>query len=63
MNTYGAAKKAFINELKKFDKDYIKHKKNVHPELNGFVMNAFKPLINVMESNFELMKIEELMKK
>lgn len=61
--TYAAAKKAFIAELKKFDKDYIKHKKNVHPELNAFVMSAFRPLVNVMDANFELLKIEELMKK
>lgn len=62
-NTLASSKKALIAELKKFDKDYIKHKKNVHPELNGYVMNAFIPLVNVMESNFELLKLEELMKK
>jgi hypothetical protein len=61
--TLAASKKAFIAELKKLDKDYIKHKKNVHPELNGFIQTALKPLINVMDSNFEMLKIEELMKK
>mgnify|MGYP006951065091 FL=1 len=36
-NNYLAEKKAFMVELKKFDKDYTKHKKNVHPEINGFI--------------------------
>lgn len=61
--TLAASKKAFVAELKKFDKDYQKHKKNVHPELNGFVMNAFRPLVNVMDANFEMLKIENLMKE
>lgn len=37
VSSFAAAKKSFIAELKKFDKDYTKHKKSVHPELNGFV--------------------------
>jgi hypothetical protein len=36
-STFQASKKAFTAELKKFDKGYITHKKNVHPEINGFI--------------------------
>ena len=36
-NNFLAEKKGFLTELKKFDKDYGKHKKNVHPEINGFI--------------------------
>jgi len=61
-NNYLAEKKGFMVELKKFDKDYIKHKKNVHPEINGFIQTAFIPLVNVLESNMEFHKLEKLIK-
>ena len=61
-NNYLAEKKAFMVELKKFDKDYIKHKKNVHPEIDGFIQTAFIPLVNVLESNMEFHKLEKLIK-
>jgi len=62
-NNYLAEKKALFNDLKKFDKDYIKHKKNVHPEINGFIQKAFIPLVNVLESNMEFHKLEKLIAK
>jgi len=62
--TYGAEKKKMIKLLKEFDKNYTKHKKKkgVHDQLSEFISTAFIPLVNVLESNYEFHKLEEIMK-
>ena len=62
-NSYVAEKKALVNHLKAFEKNYNKHKTKTHVEFNGFIQKAFIPLVNILEANFEFHKIEELMKK
>lgn len=55
-------KKALIGKLKEFDKQYVKHCKKTHPEVQDIINSAIEPLLNVLESNFNFHKLEELMK-
>lgn len=57
-------KKKLINKLKDFDKDYIRHMKKTHPEISEIIIEpAIGPLMNLLESNYNFHKLEELIKK
>lgn len=59
---YLETKKKLISKLKDFDKQYMKHIKKTHPEVHDIVMNAITPLLNLLESNYNFHKLEELKK-
>lgn len=61
--TFLDLKKKLINQLKTFDKQYVKHIKKTHPDVNSIVSDAITPLLELLESNYNFHKIEELMKK
>lgn len=56
-------KKKLVNQLKLFDKQYLKHVKKTHPDVNIIVSSAITPLLDVLESNYNFHKLEELIKK
>lgn len=56
------SKKKLITHLKNFDKQYMKHIKKTHPEVQEIISTAVQPLLDVLESNYEFHKLEELMK-
>ncbi len=57
------AKKNLLKLLKLFDKNYTKHKKKYHAELQKIIDTAFDPLKKVLHSNIEFHKLELLMLK
>lgn len=57
-----ATKKNLITKLKEFDKTYLKHMKKTHPEVQDIITNAITPLLNLLESNYDFHKLEELIK-
>jgi uncharacterized short protein YbdD (DUF466 family) len=59
---FQATKKNLIGKLKEFDKTYIKHMKKTHPEVQEIITNAITPLLNLLESNYNFHKLEELIK-
>ena len=56
-------KKKLVNHLKAFEKQYQKHVKKTHPDVNTIIITAITPLMNLLESNYNFHKLEELMKK
>ena len=62
--TFMEEKKKLIAKLKEFDKDYVRHSKKTHPEINQIIIEpAITPLMNLLESNYNFHKWEELIKK
>ncbi|CAI2360951.1 unnamed protein product [Moneuplotes crassus] len=59
---YLETKKKLIAKLKEFDKQYVKHIKKTHPEVQAIITPAIEPLLNLLESNYNFHKLEELMK-
>jgi hypothetical protein len=55
-------KKKLIGKLKEFDKQYVKHIKKTHPEVQEIITSAITPLLELLESNYNFHKLEELMK-
>lgn len=57
-------KKKLISKLKDFEKDYVRHSKKTHPEISSIIIEpAITPLMNLLESNYNFHKLEELIKK
>lgn len=56
-------KKKLITKLKEFDKQYLKHQKKTHPDVQNIISAAIQPILDVLESNYNFHKIEELKKK
>ena len=56
-------KKKLIAKLKEFDKQYMKHIKKTHPDVQAIIDIAIEPILNILDSNENFHKIEELIKK
>jgi hypothetical protein len=62
--TFMDEKKKLIAKLKEFEKDYMRHSKKTHPEISSIIIEpAITPLMNLLESNYNFHKLEELIKK
>lgn len=48
--------------MKNFEKQYAKHVKKTHPEVQDIITTAITPILNLLESNYNFHKIEELKK-
>lgn len=59
---YLEKKKGLTTKLKEFDKQYVKHCKKTHPEVQEIINSAIEPVLNVLESNYNFHKLEEMMK-
>ena len=59
---YVETKKRLVGKLKEFDKQYVKHSKKTHPEVQDIITNAITPLLDGLESNYNFHKLEELIK-
>lgn len=55
-------KKKLVTKLKEFDKQYVKHVKKTHPEVQEIITKAITPLLDLLESNYNFHKLEELKK-
>lgn len=55
-------KKDLVSKLKEWDKYYVKHGKNINPELSAIHTSALHPLINLMESNNNYYNFNQLLK-
>lgn len=60
---YMDLKKKLVNQLKAFEKQYQKHVKKTHPEVYHIILTAITPLMNLLESNYNFYKLEELKRK
>lgn len=61
--TFIEEKKKLISQLKEFDKDYMRHMKKTHPEISETIIEpAITPILNLLESNYNFHKLEELIK-
>lgn len=56
-------KKKLVTKLKEFDKQYMKHIKKTHPDVQEIISAAIQPMLDILESNYNFHKIEELIKK
>lgn len=61
--TFQDLKKKLIAKLKEFDKQYMKHVKKTHPDVQVIISSAIKPILDILESNYNFHKIEEMIKK
>ena len=59
---YIDTRKKLIGHLKSFEKQYMKHVKKTHPEVQEIIVSAITPFLDLLESNFNYHKIEELRK-
>ena len=51
-SSFGSWRKELVSKLKEWDKHYVKHMRNTNPELSLIHTQALKPLVDLMESNF-----------
>jgi hypothetical protein len=61
--TYQNWRKETIVIMKEFDKEYVKHIKGGHPEMNTIHTAAMKPLTDLLESNLNFHYLELIEKK
>lgn len=59
---YLETKKKLVGHLKNFEKQYAKHVKKTHPEVQDIITAAITPILDLLESNYNFHKIEELRK-
>jgi hypothetical protein len=59
---YIDTRKTLIGNLKSFEKKYMNHVKKTHPEVQEIIDSAITPFLDLLESNFNYHKIEELRK-
>lgn len=62
-DNYLELKKKLIVQLKAFEKQYMKHVKKTHPDVNVIISSAINPLLDLLESNYNFYKLEELIRK
>ena len=49
-----------IKILKEWDKMYIKHAKSIYPEMNAIHQQAMKPLLDLVEANYNFYNLEKM---
>jgi len=55
-------KKELISKLKEFEKKYVKHAKTTNPQLAKIHLESMTPVVELMESSFNLMNFYKLAK-
>lgn len=62
VNNYQTLKKELVKMLKEWDKMYLNHVKKTYPEMNGLHMTCMKPLTQLIDSNVNFWRLEEMIK-
>lgn len=60
---YTTWKKDLVKKGKEFDKLYVKHIKATYPEMSQLHATAMKPLTLLIDSNLQLTRLEDMIKK
>lgn len=59
-DTYISWKKDLVKKCKEWDKMYLSHIKKNHPEIYKVHLGAMKPLVDLIDSNLNLDKLERM---